>query len=396
MKSVGVVANHRTINYGTMLQAFAMQRAIEKLGYRAETIDITGISKEITRKKLAYFNSQMTKKDLINAKLPTVRKTIRRWWNKSYARNIAIREAAFRVFREKNFPMSEQRMGRAALTELARGYETVLIGSDQVWLPSNIAADITTLSFVPAEINKVAYASSFGVSMLPASQEKTAETFLGRMDHLSVREQSGKEIIQRLAGREASVVCDPSMLFDSTQWDVMLPPKKHANAPYIFCYFLGNNPWQRALVKQFSKQRGLPIAMPMHMDDFIRSDECFADNALYDLGPEGFLDQIRNASFIFTDSFHGTVFSILYQKSFFTFNRFSQDAVLSTNTRIESLFSIVGLKERHILSAVETSYFSEITTDYFAPLEKLQAFRQQSWEYLEKALAGKCEMDGRL
>lgn len=194
MKKVAVVANHKTINYGTMLQAYATQSALEELGFQVETMDLSGVERDIRERKLAYFNSQMTKRALLESKLPFLKKQIRRKLDPKFRKQLAQRDACFGSFRAKHFPMSAPCADRDALAGCTRKYDAVLVGSDQIWLPSNIAADIFTLSFVPDDVRTVAYASSFGVSLLPESQHKTARTFLNRIDHVSVREVSGKRL----------------------------------------------------------------------------------------------------------------------------------------------------------------------------------------------------------
>lgn len=389
MKEIGVVANHKTINYGTMLQAYATQIALTQLGYKVETINIDGIANDIRNKKLRYFIGELSKRELFEAKYPGVRKDICKRFNKDFARNITIREEKFCKFRESNFPMSEYCTNRAALTQLARSYDAVLIGSDQVWLPSNIAADVTTLSFVPDEINKVAFSSSFGVPELHGYIQEKAKVFLARINHISVREESGKKLIKRLTGRDVLVVCDPSLLFSATQWENMIPSKQVFDEPYIFCYFLGNNPEQRRFVKEFSKILSLNIISIPHMDEYIKSDNDFPDFALYDIGPEEFLNLLRNAKFVFTDSFHGTALSVLHHKEFFTFYRFKKDAVLSTNTRIDSFFNVIGLKERLITTSVNVESCMKTTSDFNSALVNIEQLRSKSWGYLDDALKGK-------
>ncbi|KTE93871.1 hypothetical protein AT727_02640 [Desulfitobacterium hafniense] len=388
MKKIGVVANHRTINYGTMLQAYATQMALTQLGYKVETVNIDGLANEIYKKKLRYFNQELTKYEFFQTKYPALKKAIQEKIDPAFARNIALREGRFRKFRESSFPTSEFCADKAALTELSRTYDTVLVGSDQVWLPSNIAADILTLSFVPDDINKVAFASSFGVPELPESMRERAKNFLNRIDSVSVREKSGRKLIERLTGREVPVVCDPTLLFPAKQWADMMPPKQILDEPYIFCYFLGNNPYQRKFVKTFQKKSGLKIVSALHMDEYIKSDNNFPDYAPYDMGPEEFLNFLRHAQYIFTDSFHGAALSTLHRKEFFVFYRFREGTAFSTNTRIDSFFDLIGLKERLITTEASIENCPKIKSDFESALASIERLRLESWSYLGKALKG--------
>ena len=386
MKQIGVVANHKTINFGTMLQAYATQCALEKLGFKVETININGIAKDIRSRKISFFLKELTKKELLDSKLPTVKKALQRKMNRTFAAQLRQREEVFRRFRENKFPMSEICTNRDALTKLAKKYDTVLVGSDQIWLPSNIAADVFTLNFVPDEVNKVAYASSFGVSKLPPGQHDIANHFLNRINHVSVREISGQQLVRDIAKRDVPVVCDPTILFDKEQWCAMIPDKKLQQEPYIFSYFLGNNPEQRRFVSQIRERTGLKVIAPLHLDDYIESDNSFPDYTTFDMGPEEFLNYIRHAQYVFTDSFHGTVLSVLHSKNVFTFNRFKPGAAQSTNTRIDSLYSILGIPERHITTDVSIDAILQMSPNFSEALGRIDSFRKDSWKYLKNAL----------
>lgn len=386
MKKIGVVANHKTINFGTMLQSTATQKALETLGCQAETIDIDRISRDIQQRKTRHFLTQMSPLALLQSKGPFIRKKLHRMIDHSFAALLCSRDQSFQAYREAMFPMSEPVPDRSALTDFSRKYDTVLVGSDQIWLPSNIAADVFTLNFVPDGINKVAYASSFGVSQLPARMEAEARAFLNRIDHVSVRELSGQTLVRTLTGRDVPVVCDPTMLFTAKGWRDIIPDQCPIDEPYIFCYFLGNNPEQRQWVQRAKEATGLKILAPLHMDEYIRGDDLFPDQALYDIGPAEFLNYIRYASYLFTDSFHGTILSILNGVSVFTFNRFKAGAALSTNTRIDSLFAITGLNGRHIDVDADVNACLSMPTDYAQAHQKIAELRERSWQYLKNAL----------
>ena len=386
VKKIAIVANHKTINYGTMLQAYATQFALESLGFRVDTLDLSGVEREIREKKLAFYNTQMTKRDLLTLKLPYMKKAIKRKLNTRFCDELTSREKVFATFRTEHFPMSAPCSGRAALTERVREYDVAFVGSDQIWSPANIAADVFTLSFVPDDMRTVAYASSFGVSTLPQCQHKSAKDFLNKIKYVSVREISGQALVAALAGREVPVVCDPTLLFTAEQWDKMIPYKRIISEPYIFCYFLGNNPDQRQFVKTVKEATGLKIVSLLHMDDYIPYDNRFADIAPYDIGPIEFLNLIRNAEYIFTDSFHGTALSFLYQKRAFTLDRFRRDSSVSTNTRIDSFFKITGLDQHHITARIDPLSCLTVETDYTASFARIEMLRKKSWDYLRMAM----------
>ena len=119
-----------------------------------------------------------------------------------------------RTFTEQYIRKSSACADFTELTSYCKeNYDTILIGSDQLWLPANIAADYYTLNFVPDGVKKIAYATSFGVSSLPDDLKGQASRFLSKIDHISVREEAGKKIIQSMVDKEVEVVCDPTLLF---------------------------------------------------------------------------------------------------------------------------------------------------------------------------------------
>lgn len=136
-----------------------------------------------------------------------------------------------------------------------------------------------------------------------------------------------------------------------------------------------------------SQKTGCKIVALQQLDDYIPSDEGFADEAPY-VGPKDFLNYIRNAEYVFTDSFHCSVFSILYKKRFFTFSRFTESAKQSTNTRIDNLLQIVGLENRRWTVNNPIEMCISMPNDFTGVDEKLEAMRQHSWLYLDSALGG--------
>ena len=219
----------------------------------------------------------------------------------------------FEDFASTKFRLSERYNSKRELTENAHKYSAFVVGSDQLWLPSNIAADYYTLNFVPVEIPKIALATSFGISRLSKKYAELASKFLNRFNHISVREISGQKIAQELTDKDIAVVCDPTIMFTADDWTKALDAIENGNRfadgqKYIFVYFLGNNPWQRDVVKNVQKETGLKIVQIAHSDEYVKTDVGFADFTPYNVGPKEFVELIRDAEFVFTDSFHCSIF----------------------------------------------------------------------------------------
>lgn len=392
-KKIALVTCYFQPNYGSQLQAFATQEAFRKLGLEHETIRIDGLLPEINKAKYRYFISKVLDINTVKDKMATVRKVIAQKRNPEYAKNLEVRYGMFKDFASTMFTLSERYDSKALLGERARYYAAFVVGSDQLWLPSNIAADYYTLNFVPDDVCKVALATSFGISVLPEKYGKLAGRFLNRIDYVSVRETSGQKLVKQWTGRDVPVVCDPTIMFDAKEWKKSIGAdgdgSRFANGEkYIFVYFLGNNPWERDVVRKVSEETGLKIVQIAHSDEYIKSDEGFADFTPYNVGPKEFVELIRDAEHVFTDSFHCSVFSMLNGKKFFTFPRYSSDGPASTNGRLYSLLSLVKQEKRMVRKTdcfnVGERLMEEV--DYDTVHGELDKLRRFTWEWLRNAL----------
>lgn len=188
MKKTAIVSCYFQHNYGSMLQAYATQMALDKLGYENETIDISGFNGEIKKAKLLYFANASLTSDILLSKLGMAKNVLIKKFSKKpgYSELSKVRAEKFYAFSRKQFRLSPKYNSKAELgTKCKDNYSSVLVGSDQLWLPGNIAADYYTLNFVPESVNSIAYATSFGQSSLPKGSEKKAEKFLKKISTLA-------------------------------------------------------------------------------------------------------------------------------------------------------------------------------------------------------------------
>ena len=263
-----------------------------------------------------------------------------------------------------------------------------MVGSDQLWTPAGLMTKFYNLLFVPDNIRKISLATSFGVTEIPKNQVELTKRYLDRIDFLSVREVSGKKLIKEMTGREAVVAVDPTLLFDGEEWLGFFDYVEQCEEPYIFAYFLGDNNAYRDAVERFARKKNLRIITCPHMDEFVERDMSFGDDQRFDVSPVDFLNLIRGAKYIVTDSFHGSVFSILNHKSFLTVNRYSDSLRKSKNTRIDSLFSLLGVEDRHYTSEsldIENSIEADI--DYAEVDRRLTDLRNETFDFLKRSLS---------
>lgn len=386
LKKIALVICYFQANYGSQLQAFATQKIFNKLNIENETIRIDGLLPEINRAKYRYFFCRILDIDTVRDKWGTIRKCIAKRIHMKYSVDSAVRDKMFNSFSHSMFNLSPIYNSKAELSEKANQYAMFVVGSDQLWLPSNIAADYYTLNFVPKKIPRMSLSTSFGVSSLPPCQAKKAISFLSRINYLSVREESGKKLIKKLTDLEAPVVCDPTLLFAAEEWDSFFEKKKIVKGEYILCYFLGNNPIQRDFADKLRQYTGLKIVQLAHLDEYIKSDIGFADETPYDVGPAEFIGLIRDANYVLTDSFHCTIFSIIYKKVFFSFRRYNNDSAVSTNSRLYFLLSSIGLKERLLDASEGIEQCLSQPIDYNAVHHRIESSREFTMNFIHTAL----------
>lgn len=396
MKKVAIASNYYLHNYGSMLQAYATQVALDKLGCENETIDISGLHGDIARAKRNYFIKASLSSSFLFHKFGMARAALtRKFVNNEYTRNAARRAQRFDAFSREHFALTQAFPSREALTRYCeRNCGAVLVGSDQLWLPANIAADYFTLSFVPPSVNSIAYATSFGQSSLPKDIVPKAGEFLRNIRHIAVREEAGQKLVKELTGRSVPVVCDPVLLLTQAEWTEALRLEELKAEPYVFCYFLGRNHAHRGFARRLADETGCRVVILPHLDEHVKADEDCADAALYDVDPRDFLNLIRGARYVCTDSFHATAFSLLFGKQFFCLRRYGKTTALSTNSRLDTLLRYAGLGPQYMRGGDEdVRGCLDDVPDYDVTAAKLNGFREASYCYLKAALADEASTD---
>lgn len=391
MKKIGIVSCYFKDNYGSMLQAYATQKVLDNMGLENETFNIKG-NIDFAKGKKKYYKSQIFNFSFIKSKFGMAWLKIYKKLNKDLGKNIAIRERKYEEFR-KEINLTKPYRTYKELNEHSKNYSSIIVGSDQLWLPVNVVADYYTLNWVPENINKVSYATSFGISQVSDKYKNAYINFLNRLNYISVREDKGVEIVKTLINREATLVCDPTMLLTREEWLQIQEQEPIIKDRYILCYFLGKNIEHRKFAERLKAKTGCKIVSLNHADEYVKYSDKFADETPYDIGPKEFLNLIRNAQYICTDSFHGTVFSLINNKEFFTFERYSsKNGKVSTNSRIYSLLGIMNLQNRVLKGNEEIEKVLNYEIDFNIVNEKLSEFRENSKKYLIQALTNSIEI----
>ena len=369
-------------NYGTSLQGYAMLKKIQQLGYEVEVIQYT---KRLSAwQKTQFVVNALRAGEWEDIKHRLMGKQILKKYP-AYAASIAERTRAVDVYKQKKLILLfHEYIGYDALHKGSLNYDVVVVGSDQVWTPMSLPNKFFNLLFVDDRVRKVAYASSFGVSEIPTFQRKATGAYLDRFYRIGVREQRGKEIVEKLSHQKATVVADPTLLLTREEWETEISDARpNESKPYIFCYFLGTNQEARKAAKALKEKTRYKIITIRHMDEYVPEDELFGDEAPYNVDPNDFVKYISRAAYVCTDSFHCTVFSIIFHRQFMTFYRFAEGSKTGRNSRIDSLFKILGLQDRLYagnISVIDNSISYDIVD------EKLKSLRENSLEFLKNSL----------
>ena len=283
----------------------------------------------------------------------------------------SIDKSRFFMLFDKNIKYYEKVIN--AYTKLDK-FKYIIVGSDQVWNPNfRRLRDVDVLKYAKNS-KRISYAASFGVEKIEKKYEKRIIDDISRFDNLSVREDSGKRIIQNVINTSVEVLIDPTMLLSSEEWDkVASQPIKVPNKKYILCYFLGdNNGKRKADIDRVARENNYEIV------DIINKYEKY-----YNCGPGEFIWLVKNASLVCTDSFHASVFSIIYNVSFIVYDR-EQQKMKNMSSRINTLLTKFKLESRKY-NGIQIKK-EQLSHDYTDSYKILEQEKEISSKFLKKAL----------
>lgn len=338
-------------NYGSLLQAYALQQSIRKLGCR----------------------NRILCDEAIISKLPTLRQRIIRFLSIIKHRNIKRSAYLFEKFRRLYLSIDHSHNLRSQNNR----YEAFICGSDQIWS--------TYLAFEPYYYlhyfnrRKIAYAPSTATHRFSTDYLNAILPELRQFESLSLREQLAAEALSAASGLQVDHVADPTILLQPEEWRKLIP-RHPPSGKYILCYFLSPGKWYMDWVKAYAERHGLTIRIFDTRKEYADYGECIS------AGPREFLSYIDSASMVFTDSYHATIFSILLHKNFVTFKRFTDGEGIDQNERIYALFRKLSLTP-YFIGQNELPIVESLPTPDYAEIDKvLEQWRSESLSYLKNAL----------
>lgn len=373
---IGLMTPFRVNNYGTKLQAYALQKYIESLGYETEIVDYDPMKEPVTAGNLCRKCFYRAIRDLYadHRKVPPGPDGV------ELGRE--CRRYAIEAFDKKYLHLSRKASTWDELVSYTQRYEAVLSGSDQVFNPVNLGAKSYFLEWVHDDVRKIAISPSFGVERLPVGLRNLYARKLKRFDALSVREESGRRLMNRLGFHSAVRTLDPTFLVERAGWHALADSvAAPVNSGYVLGYFLGEQLLGRQVLSMLAK--GRKIVLIPHIKGFVPADEAVRGEKLYDVGVPGFLNLVRGADCVITDSFHAAAFSVMFHRPFFSVARHGKSRH-STNARMEDFLSMLGLEDRLINDIAEADLYHEI--DYQSVEEILLREKKQTQKYIFESL----------
>ena len=372
MKRIGCLTFHAAYNFGSALQTYALKRYVET---HFDDVDYHVINFRIPFQQKLY-KSIFEKHDL--------KSLYCRLFSLRYKKQLKAKNTLFENFISKNFKVTKPINTFDQANYVAACYNTLICGSDQIW---NIRVeDFSWVYFAdfPTKMKRISYACSAGTRKIEPSEEETQKMkkALSSFSYISTRDNNTYEMIKNL-GYESTICVDPTLLLDKKDWEglvVQADSEKLPKTPYIFYYDLKRDKANWAMAKSISKMLKMPVVIATLPFPRVIHKSSFAVKR-YDSGPNEFLMFIKNASLVLTTSFHGTLFSCIFEKPFFVLNS-NQDK------RIGDFLSKVGLTKRMVTSddyRPMAEKYNEIEfTDFTTKLNQL---KKTSVDYLAKALS---------
>ena len=324
MKKIGIITINDFFNYGNRLQNYALTYFLQKMNknYIVNSIWYSNDNIKISRK---YVNWGNIRRYIFN------RHNYRNYINNHFLFYDIIREYNIKKFSDnyiETIPFCEIK---------SDDYKYFIVGSDQIWKPNAVNPNIAFLQFA-GKHKRIAYAASFGVNKVNINKIDEIKKGLEGIDFLSVREYAGAKIVKDLTGKDVPVLVDPTLLLTTEEWDKIIErPVWYRDEKYILVYFLSKLPDKiKKDIQILADKYKLKIVDLMDRENI----------DYYCSTPSEFLYLIKNCSLMYTDSFHGTLFSILNKKTFVTCSR--ENVSMSIDSRIDTLLSMFSLKNRKI------------------------------------------------
>lgn len=374
---IGIITMYYgSTNYGGLLQAYALEEVLRELGYDCEQISYQRSSGKI-------INAKKVKKLIFDKKAVLIIKKIiivvRRYMIYFFTKK-RLQERNELCHRFRSLIPHSKVYTEENIKECIDDYDVFICGSDQIWNPF-WWTDGYLLGFVPKGKKKIAYAPSIARQQLSLDELNYLVQKIKDFNALSLRESTLIPILQKSVGRDIFHAIDPTLLLGREKY-VGLIGEPIVKERYILVYLLGNNSHYKHIIRKFAEREKMKLVYIPYVGEFGILDACYGKQKIYSAGPIEFLNLINNAGYVITDSFHCTVFSIIFEKKFYNLKRDSDKKASSMNDRLEVLLKSFGIDSREFDGKTENL----LEIDYAAVRKKMCEYQEASMNYLKSAI----------
>ncbi len=373
---IGILTFNSAHNYGAVLQAWALQEYLLGEGHQVEIINYR--LPAIDNLYSLYKPKNPYKKRLLNKAVHAVQ-----YLQVKKADPLKVKKyRAFEKFINQSLNTTEPITSYSELNQKKFDFDIMIAGSDQIW-NGGLTKGINSayfLAFGKDSTKRVSYAASIGRDEIPEVEHTLFQRYLRNFDYISVREEKAKEAVSKLTDKEITVVLDPTLLLNRDKYDKLKKDPK-VKQDYIYVHNVHITKVDKrlnAMAEEMSKRLGIPIVHNRSDYNFSNELKKFLDG-----GPDEFIGYIANAKYVITNSFHATVFSIIYQRNFITIPHFQNPE------RMRHLLDSLGIGNHLIADTNDLpSDLEELNINYEAVEKAKNPLRETSKVFLKTAIQG--------
>lgn len=355
---IGILTYHRTNNYGACLQAVATRLVLEQMGHEAYYVDYWPKYHENSYKVFSLAN---LKSKNLNGKIAYLLGAFN-----------GIKEKKERIY---NFNIFLEKYITPYCKPISEHFDVVLYGSDQIWRKQSTLNAYNPVYF---GVNKsfaekhVAFAASMGILPETAADREQVKWLVSNLDHIAVREDNLKQLLESLGYANVKRVLDPTLLLSSEEWSKSLEIESPKCTPYVLVYYVSKSAFDMSAIREFAKSKGMEVKILCG-----RANNSKDKNMMSTAGPKQFLSLFKNASYTFVTSFHGLAFSLIFEREFYT-------SFFNNSDRAKTLLNILGLESR--LFPPKSQLVEQIPIDYTRLRGRMQVARIESIDILKSFL----------
>lgn len=367
MLKLGIITMNEYYNYGNKLQAYALQHFLQTI-FRGSDVQFVSFVKDNYILSERFFSLKFLRRWILN--------------RHDYRKLVNTNQIFANVLKEYNskkftYKYMQKHFNYFISKELNNVFDFFIIGSDQIWNPSYGKFSELEAGLPLKKNKRISYAASIGLNELNKQQEEILKKALDNTAHISVREIRGADLVEKITGKRPFVHIDPTMLLTQEEWFAIAEKPYWFDdiGKYLFVYCLdGISQVAKKKIDYYSKKYDLKVIDIMDKSDM----------DIYASDPAEFVWLIKNAALVITNSFHGSVFSIIMGTPFLNFNR--SDGKINMNSRIETLADTFKLHERFNNDSISDD---DVFNPNYSDVERiLRIERDRSISYLKGAIKG--------